>query len=373
MRYHSHFPSKSKLRLAVFSGTIASLMMAAGCSSEDQSVQSEPLVWSSAIVDQDSAWFETAQARDIADNVLQYQSVEGGWPKNVNMVLWPPAPKDANFATDGKANTFDNDATSVQMEFLARVYSVTGDSKYRVAFERGLNYTLKAQYPNGGWPQYYPLQEGYYTHITFNDDAMVRVMFLLKDIAEGKEPFKFVDDERRTKARQAIDKGLDVILRTQVKQNGRLTVWCAQYDENTLEPAWARAYEPPSLSGNESIGILRYLMSIEQPSPEVVAAIEAGVTWLQNAAIYGVRMEPFTDSEGRRDRRIGFDSTASPIWARFYELETDRPLFLGRDSVYRYAFSEIEHERRNGYSYYGYWPSELLKTDYPEWRTKHGL
>ena len=52
------------------------------------------------------------------------------------------------------------------------------------AFRRGLDYLLKAQYPNGGWPQFYPLRNGYWSHITYNDDAMAGVLELLRDVAD---------------------------------------------------------------------------------------------------------------------------------------------------------------------------------------------
>ena len=225
---------------------------------------------------------------------------------------------------------------------------------------RGLDYLLASQYPNGGFPQFFPLREGYYSRITFNDNAMINVLTVLRDAAAGRAPYTFVDEARRIKARAAVERGLDIILRTQVKQDGRLTAWCAQHDEKTLAPAWGRAYEPPSLSGSESAGIVRFLMAIERPTPAVTAAIDGAVAWFRGVAIRGVRVEEFTGPDGRKDRRVVADASAPLLWARFYELGTNRPIFLGRDSVVRYAFGEIEAERRNGYAYYGTWPAALL-------------
>jgi PelA/Pel-15E family pectate lyase len=62
-------------------------------------------------------------------------------------------------------------------------------------------------------------------------------------------------------------------------------------------------------------------------------------------------------------------AAAPAIWARFYELETNRALFLGRDSVFHYEFAQIERERRAGYNYYGYWARAVLE-DYPAWRAR---
>src|SRR6185369_1764331 len=209
--------------------------------------------------------------------------------------------------------------------------------RHRESFLKGLDYLLQAQYENGGWPQFYPDLEGYYKHITYNDDAMIGVMTLLRDVAAGKSDYAFVDDVRRTKAGRAVEKGIDCILNTQVIVNGRRTVWCAQHDEVTLAPAAARKYELVSLSGGESVEIVRFLMAIKNPSPEVVEAIESAVAWFKDSQV--------KDPEGK------------PSWARFYEIGSNRPIFSGRDGRVKYNLSEIEEERRTGYAWYGDWPA----------------
>ena len=70
------------------------------------------------------------------------------------------------------------------------------------------------------------------------------------------------------------------------------------------------------------------------------------------------------------DRVVVQDPAAPPLWARFYEIGTDRPVFEGRDQVVRYSVAEIEPERRNGYRWYTDEPSKLLNEDYPAWRKK---
>lgn len=325
--------------------------------------------WDGEIVKRDRAWYATPEARQIAASVVLHQSPQGGWPKNHSLIV----PPDAAPIDDTSKNTFDNQATTLPMAFLARIIEAGERPADRAAFDRGLDYTLAAQYPNGGWPQFYPVRPGYYAHITFNDDAMIRVMTMLRDIAAGSGPYGFVDSERRARARTAVAKGVQIILATQVRQDGALTVWCAQHDETTLQPAWARAFEPPSLSGNESVGIVRFLTSIPDPSAEVVIAVEAAVRWFEANAIHGVRFEPMTTSDGQPDARVVADPQAPPLWARFYELGTNRPIFLGRDSVVHYDVAQIERERRMGYRYYGAWPEVLLMTDYPAWRHRIGL
>ena len=331
------------------------------------------LEWGPELLEKPSHWYGSAEARAIADSVLEYQSPQGSWPKNTDLATPPRSPKDVPQPGDGRANTIDNGATTVPMRFLALAARSTGEAKYRAAFERGLEYLFAAQYPSGGWPQFHPLREGYYSRITFNDNAMVNVLTLLRDVGRGEAPYAFVDRARRERASGAVARGVDVILRTQVRQDGRLTAWCAQHDEKTLEPAWARAYEPPSLSGGETVGIVRFLMSIEEPTPEIIASIEGAVQWLRAVAMSGLRVDRIPRPDGRTERILVKDPDAPPIWARFYELRTNRPLYLDRDSVYRYDFSEIGYERRSGYNYHGDWASALLSGDYPRWRARHGL
>jgi hypothetical protein len=109
-------------------------------------------------------WFAGAEARRIAANILSYQSDQGGWPKNVDTTAAP-----FTGARGSLKPTFDNDATTDELRFLARVYNATKDGRYRQAFDKGLDYILKAQYPSGGWPQFFPPGQQYHRHITFND------------------------------------------------------------------------------------------------------------------------------------------------------------------------------------------------------------
>jgi len=258
------------------------------------------------------------------------------------------------------------------MEFLARVHERTGLERFRAAFLRGMDFLLEAEYDRGGWPQYYPLKPGYYTHITYNDNAMIGVMRLLRDASRGVAPYGFVDAARRERARAAGERGLRVILDSQVVVNGRRTAWAAQVDEVDLSPAKARAYELPSLSGMESVGIVEYLMEIERPTPEVIAAIEGAVRWLGEVKLTGIRVEqqPAPALPGGRDRVVVQDPTAPPMWARFYDIGTNKPMFVGRDGIVRERLADIEAERRNGYAYLGTWANELLEENYPAWRAR---
>jgi len=181
--------------------------------------------FSKSLLKKKAAWYQSDEARVIADSVLQYQSPQGGWPKNTNLARTPKNAKDVPQPDDHFANSLDNEATTLPLQFLARMAHATGETRYRESFERGLDYLFTAQYPNGGWPQFWPLRKGYYSHITYNDDAMIRVMTLLRDVEEGEEPYEFVPPEYRQKAAAAVDRGIDCILKTQIRQNGQRTAW----------------------------------------------------------------------------------------------------------------------------------------------------
>ena len=319
-------------------------------------------------------WYGGADARRIADNVLLYHRDCGGWPKNVDMAT-PLSEQERQALARLKARqdaTIDNRSTYTQLAFLARVYSGGGDGRYRDAFLRGLDYLLEAQYDNGGWPQTYPNPQGYHRHITFNDDAMVGVLRLLRDVARGGGTYAFVDEDRASRAAAAVVRGVACIVRCQIVRDGRRTAWCAQHDAKTLAPADARAYEKASLSGYETVGILRFLMEIERPAPDVVDAVESGVAWLEGVRLTGVRLERRPDASLPRgyDLVVTDAPGAPPLWARFYELMTDRPIFCGRDGVVRYCLSEIDAERRTGYAWYTQAPASLLAEDLPAWRAK---
>ena len=162
------------------------------------------------ILEQPDVWYGSADAVAIADNVLLFQRRSGGWPKNTDMAprLEPLEARQVEAAKADADSTIDNGATTTQLRFLARVYTAAPADRFRDAFIAGLDYLFAAQYPNGGWPQFYPLRADYSRHITFNDNAMTNVMTLLRDVADGRAPAAFVDEARRARAKTAYEKGV---------------------------------------------------------------------------------------------------------------------------------------------------------------------
>ncbi|MFM7242473.1 MAG: pectate lyase [Opitutia bacterium] len=312
------------------------------------------------------AWFGTTEARKIAEVILTYQTDAGGWPKNTDTVSKPFTGDRAKLQP-----TFDNGATLDELRLLARMLNAAKDARYRQPFDRGLAYVLAAQYPNGGWPQFFPLRKGYYDRITFNDNAMVRVMEFVREVAR-EDAYAFVDPAIRAASQAAFDRGIACILRCQIVVDGKPTVWCAQHDERTFAPAKARSYELPSFSGSESVGVVRLLMSLEQPSPEVKAAVEGAVAWFEAHKLTGIRVDTVDDPKAPKgkDHVVVKDPGAPALWARFYDLKTGQPYFCDRDGVPKPTLADIGYERRNGYSWLGAYARDLLAKDYPDWKRR---
>lgn len=306
----------------------------------------------------------------IAEKMLIYQLSNGAWPKQLedgSVVKYETPLNDALMAkikaTTDKHATIDNKATSREINALVKAYKTTNNKAYLIAAQRGIDYLLKAQYANGGWPQYYPDKSIYRAEITYNDDAIVNVLNIMQDIATQANDFEVVDKSYVSKAENAVKRGIDCILKTQVLQNGKPTIWAAQYDQNTLKPAKARNFEPASLSTSESVGIVRFLMRFKNPSLEIKNAISNAINWFEATKIKGYKFEKFPDG---KDRGLIADPTAV-IWARFYDFQTNKPIFGDRDNSIKDNVADISFERRNGYAWYGAWPNNLLNKEYPKW------
>lgn len=314
-------------------------------------------------------FFQTPEALEIADQLLLYQLNSGGWPKDTYFPAKLSDDEKVKLIANKGENTLatiDNNATTTEITYLAKVYQMTPKEEYKNAILQGIHFIFELQYDNGGWPQFHPSKVGYYEAITYNDNAMTNVLYLLKAIHQGNDPYTFLSSDIQEQAINAFNKGIECILNTQVVQDGKLTVWCAQHDQHTLEPTHARSYELPSLSGSESADIVLLLMQLENPSPRVQVAIKGAVEWFKKNQITNLKKEYFTDNQGRGDYKTVFTENGKPMWGRFYDLETHKPFFCSRDGIKRASVSDISYERRNGYGWYTNRGIEVLDT-YKKW------
>lgn len=318
-------------------------------------------------LDEPRVWYASQDAATIADRVVEAQTVAGGWTKGLDYLRPRPTQAEADVWSQG---TFDNDATTAELAFLARVITATADparsEAWRRAFLRGLEYIFAAQYPNGGFPQIYPLAGGYHDAVTFNDSAVTHVLELLRDIsAEGKS-FDFVPATRREDAGHRLARGVACILAAQIERAGRRTVWGQQHDPITLRPCAARNFEPAAASAAESAALARFLMSLPDPSPEIVRSVDAAVAWFARVALTGVAW----DRRAEAGTGLVPAAGAPRLWARLYDIGSDRPVFGDRDRTVHFVVTEISAERRMGYGWYGDWPEATLAA-YRGWRERH--
>ncbi|HEV2696266.1 MAG TPA: pectate lyase [Verrucomicrobiae bacterium] len=332
------------------------------------------------------SWYRTSEARRIADIIVSFQTPAGGWSKNTDFTRSPRAPGELFGAENGSlflspndfdtpedatwdyVGTFDNDSTTTELRFLAKVISAdkAKNSDLQDSFTRGLNYIFKAQYPNGGWPQVWPLQGGYHDAITFNDDAMLHIVEFLREVANGSGEFAFVPQEYRAQADTSWKQGLDCILAAQIKVDGHLTVWCQQHDAITLQPTSARNYEMPSETSSESGTITLFLMQLPNPDSKVVAAVNAAAAWFKKTAIEGKAFRVV----GTESRKLVDAPGNGPIWARYYEVGTDKPIYGDRDKSIHDDVNEISRERRKGYAWFKDTPKRVLE-HYTKWAKQH--
>ena len=263
----------------------------------------------------------------------------------------------------GDLGTIDNNATIQEMRLLAVRYKETTNNNYKVAFKtsfnKAVNFLLTMQRSKGGLPQVWPKRGNYSDQITLNDNAMIRAMVTMMDIANKTSPFDsdIIDDATRAKMQGAMDKAIDYLLKAQIVNNGNLTVWCAQHDTNSLAPVGARAYELESKSGSESAGVVWFLMNWPEQTEAIQKAVKGAIAWYKKTKVTGLY---FNKKAGTFDKRDG-----NVLWYRFYEVNNDNYFFCDRDgaSTKTQDFTKISEERRTGYQWAGDYGSALLSTE----------
>lgn len=355
--------------------------------------------WAPFVRHLDESQLRTPQLRQVAHTVMSFQTPVGGWPKNI----FYPTPTAQDFehlaAVRQKGNeamnleaTIDNGATTVEIRFLLQMARANRQEEsltdsLRTAALHGIEYLLCMQYSNGGFPQYWPRRDHYHACITFNDNAMTNALRLLMDFAAARSPFEVLeaDSSHRTtvklmrqRARKACIRGVRCMLDCQLRDStGSPAIWCQQHDPVTLAAVGARAFELPSFCTSESIDILRFLRQcLEEPllqdntlftADELTNAVRYAERWLDTHALTGIRKVFYHNAHNQRDFRMAPclpNEDCPRLWARFYDLHTERPIFVDRDGIPRSRIEEIGWERRNGYAWFNT-DFDRYKANYP--------
>lgn len=264
-------------------------------------------------------------AKGVAAALVWGQLASGGWQYKIDFD--PVGSRQWHFRRDkekGEAqgkrknySIFDDNTTQSALRFLMAMDEATGKKgPYHDAVNYGLDFMLASQSPNGAWPQCYPPpSEGYWNYYTFNDNAMndcIAVMF---------DAYRIYKDARYL---ESAKKCGDFIIASQLPapQSG----WAQQYDHE-MKPAAARWFEPAACCSLVTIRNIRTLIELylETGEGKYLKPIPAALDWLDRSKL------------------------RENLWARFYELETNRPIYVTSDRKVVYEQVNL----RPGYGWFG--------------------
>lgn len=277
-------------------------------------------------------------AHDAAHCLVRGQLHSGGWQDHIDFS--DDLRRKLAYRVDGPArkkarniSTFDDDKTQSAVRFLISYDQATkfSDAKVHEAVLFALESILKSQFPNGGfaqafeqpidagqykvtramypetWPQKYPGGD-YWWFYTLNDNNISRIIdtLLLADEV-------YTDDPRY---RQAALRTADFLLLAQMPEPQ--PAWAQQYNFE-MEPVWARKFEPPAISGSESQEVVRSLMHIYEISGDkrYLESLPRAIEYLQRSQIEPGKL------------------------ARFYELNSNRPLYMTREYQLTYEPNDL--------------------------------
>ena len=301
-------------------------------------------------------------AETYAVNITTWQMSHGGFSKAHETLYLSPWDGVADLSSWYSGTTplgmYDNDATVSETRFLSNQYKVstssTNKTKFKDAVGKVVGFILVSQQASGSWPQVYPARTGatYSNLATYNDNAMIRLMVMIQDMVQGKAPFDsdIISAADKVKLSAALAKSVDFALKAQIVNGTTLTIWCQQHDPVTFAPAGARAYELPSKTASESVGVAAFLMNWPDQTAAVQAAVRGAVQWYTNTRVAGLKWvaPDFVTSVG------------ASMWYRYYNVEDNQYFFSDRDGSKYFDITLVSAERRNGYQWGGDYGSKLI-------------
>jgi PelA/Pel-15E family pectate lyase len=289
------------------------------------------------------AWEATGDQQHLdgalaaARALLHGQLMSGGW---TDLIDFDPQGKRTGRYRNGRGrakgrnySTLDDDKTQSALRFLMQLDRSLKfrDPDIHEAVKFALNAVLEAQFPNGGFPQgwqqpvpdqpvvkaSYPdydwRTEGrikeYWDHYTLNDGLAGTVSRTLWDAWE------IYGDQR---CRESVERLGDFLILAQMPQPQ--PAWAQQYNPQ-LQPMWARKFEPAAIAGIESEDAIRTLIFIAEKTnePKYLQPIPAALAWMKRSLLPDGQL------------------------ARFYELRTNRPLYMKRrGDVYSLTYDDSD-------------------------------
>lgn len=344
--------------------------------------------------------FDDVVNEEVAEYIMSWQLDNGGWTKDKDAIferMWDGSEKKAKYYQVDKVTplgTIDNDATVSQLQYLAQVYEISQREDIKNSFTRGIEFLLIMQYDSGGFPQVYPYQDhgssAYENDATFNDNAMINVLYLFGNIVNGNAPYNenLISEELLIRIEDSYYRGIDYVVNAQIVVDGKKTAWGGQHDPVTYETTKGRAFEPISIISKESVKIIKFLDNVVIEEPVVVtvgaetieiaingdtsieeipvvheltqeavnSSLRAAKEWVTGSAIEdtkyylkGLNGKYFVNESGKL------------TWYRFYEIGTNEPLFGDVDGSVTHTITEISESRRHGYGWAGTWGKDIYR------------
>lgn len=277
-----------------------------------------------------------AAARDAGMCLVEGQLESGGWDYRIDFD--PERRKKFAYRIDGpkakasNVTTLDDNTTQAALRFLMRLDAELKfrDQPIHGAVEYAMERLLAAQYPNGAWPQRfsqppdaaahpvakasYPAtwsrtwpNEKYTSYYTFNDNSLADMIDMMCLASRWYGQPKYL---------AAAERAGDFIILAQMPepQPG----WAQQYDA-AMRPAWARKFEPPAITGSESRGVIDSLFRLyrETGKQKYLEPIPRALAYYRRCKLPGG----------------GF--------ARFYELQTNKPIYFTKQYELTYDDREL--------------------------------
>lgn len=277
----------------------------------------------------DDLYLEAARA--AADALVWGQLESGGWdykvdfdPKGSQRWYYRHDKGKVDPGRRRNTSTLDDNNSQSALRFIMAVHKATQEEKYLSAVNYGLDFMLKSQFENGAWPQRYPLSSsGYSRWYTFNDNTINDCISVMLDA------YHIYGDE---KYMESVERCGDFFIASQLAEPQ--AGWAQQYDHE-LKPASARWFEPAGVNGAATPRNIRTLINLylEIGDEKYLKPIPAAIDWLERS-----KME-----DGG--------------WARFYELGTNKPLYVNLDKEVVYEFVNI----RPGYSWKANYASSAIR------------
>lgn len=230
--------------------------------------------------------YKPEQFRKIADNIVAYQNPDGGWPRDIDvMAMLNPDSIRQCIATEHLSSSFVNRNIYPQVEYLSTVFYLTGDSTYCHSAQRGMDYILATQQPNGGWQQS-PLAP-----VSFTDGVLINVLTMWIGVEQDDPVYAWSGEALKARVRESLDRGVALVLRCQQARGGAKIAWPEQCVGRKPGPMQPIAHKPSSMAVLSSSEIVLMLMKLNNPSSEIIESVQAAVKWLgsQHPEVLGIR------------------------------------------------------------------------------------